>query len=175
MVNYELPYVPEDYVHRIGRTGRAGMPGAAISLVCQDESKLLADIERLLKRPIERLPVGELDHRHSHVENIEREHRSARPERGERHERSEHGGRTEHSGRPERTERTERTARPERAARERPTEKPIAKAVHDGFDFSKPYQPGASVSADALKPVAPPRRGIARPVAALLGGLLTRK
>ncbi|MCG8036589.1 MAG: DEAD/DEAH box helicase, partial [Candidatus Thiodiazotropha taylori] len=49
VVNYELPNVPEDYVHRIGRTGRAGNEGEAISLVCVDEHKLLKDIERLVK------------------------------------------------------------------------------------------------------------------------------
>jgi len=52
VVNYELPNVPEDYVHRIGRTGRAGNEGEAISLVCVDEQKLLRDIERLLKTDI---------------------------------------------------------------------------------------------------------------------------
>ena len=48
VVNFDLPSVPEDYVHRIGRTGRAGASGEAISLVCHDEAKLLRDIERLL-------------------------------------------------------------------------------------------------------------------------------
>ncbi|MCU7921553.1 MAG: DEAD/DEAH box helicase [Candidatus Thiodiazotropha sp. (ex Dulcina madagascariensis)] len=52
VVNYELPNVAEDYVHRIGRTGRAGNEGEAISLVCVDEHKLLRDIERLLKQKI---------------------------------------------------------------------------------------------------------------------------
>jgi ATP-dependent RNA helicase RhlE len=52
VVNFELPNVPEDYVHRIGRTGRAGAEGEASSLVCIDELKLLADIERLIKRPL---------------------------------------------------------------------------------------------------------------------------
>jgi ATP-dependent RNA helicase RhlE len=52
VVNYELPNVPEDYVHRIGRTGRAGSSGEAVSLVCVDEFKLLADIERLMKRKL---------------------------------------------------------------------------------------------------------------------------
>lgn len=52
VVNFELPNVPEDYVHRIGRTGRAGNEGEAVSLVCIDEHKLLQDIERLLKRKI---------------------------------------------------------------------------------------------------------------------------
>ena len=54
VVNYELPNVPEDYVHRIGRTGRAGSPGEAISLVCVDEEGFLRDIERLIKREIPR-------------------------------------------------------------------------------------------------------------------------
>ncbi|MFZ5526239.1 MAG: DEAD/DEAH box helicase [Pseudomonadota bacterium] len=54
VVNFELPNVPEDYVHRIGRTGRAGSEGRAISLVCIDEEGFLADIERLIKRPIPR-------------------------------------------------------------------------------------------------------------------------
>jgi ATP-dependent RNA helicase RhlE len=52
VVNYELPNVPEDYVHRIGRTGRAGAGGQAISLVSSDESGLLRDIERVLRRSI---------------------------------------------------------------------------------------------------------------------------
>jgi len=54
VVNYELPNVAEDYVHRIGRTGRAGNEGRAVSLVCVDEHKLLGDIERLLKRDLPR-------------------------------------------------------------------------------------------------------------------------
>jgi ATP-dependent RNA helicase RhlE len=54
VVNYELPNVPEDYVHRIGRTGRAGAEGEAVSLVCVDEEGFLADIEKLIKRSIPR-------------------------------------------------------------------------------------------------------------------------
>jgi ATP-dependent RNA helicase RhlE len=52
VVNYELPNVPEDYVHRIGRTGRAGNEGTAISLVSAEENRLLRDIERLINREI---------------------------------------------------------------------------------------------------------------------------
>jgi ATP-dependent RNA helicase RhlE len=52
VVNYELPNVPEDYVHRIGRTGRAGSSGQAVSLVSADEQGLLRDIERLLRRSV---------------------------------------------------------------------------------------------------------------------------
>jgi ATP-dependent RNA helicase RhlE len=54
VVNFDLPYVPEDYIHRIGRTARAGQEGKAISLVSADEHKLLHDIERLLKVAIPR-------------------------------------------------------------------------------------------------------------------------
>jgi len=57
VVNFELPNVPEDYVHRIGRTGRAGATGEAISLVCLDEEVFLRDIERLINRSIPREPV----------------------------------------------------------------------------------------------------------------------
>jgi len=52
VVNFDLPNIPEDYVHRIGRTGRAGQEGTAISLVCVDELPLLRDIEKVLKRQI---------------------------------------------------------------------------------------------------------------------------
>ncbi|SFK21610.1 ATP-dependent RNA helicase RhlE [Nitrosomonas aestuarii] len=52
VVNFELPNVAEDYVHRIGRTGRAGAEGDAVSLVCVDELKLMANIERLVKRAL---------------------------------------------------------------------------------------------------------------------------
>ena len=54
VVNYDLPNVPEDYVHRIGRTGRAGASGEAVSLVCVDEHIMLRDIERLIKQQLPR-------------------------------------------------------------------------------------------------------------------------
>jgi ATP-dependent RNA helicase RhlE len=65
VVNFELPHVPEDYVHRIGRTARAGQDGTAISLVCIDEQKLLKDIEQLLKRELKKefVPGYEVDKR----------------------------------------------------------------------------------------------------------------
>lgn len=58
VVNFELPNVPEDYVHRIGRTGRAGSEGEAVSLVCIDEHGLLRDIERLLKTSIPKTTIS---------------------------------------------------------------------------------------------------------------------
>jgi len=66
VVNFDLPNVPEDYVHRIGRTARAGNTGQAVSLVCNDELKLLWDIENVIQQHIERkvlekfVPVNEL-------------------------------------------------------------------------------------------------------------------
>jgi ATP-dependent RNA helicase RhlE len=54
VVNFELPNVPEDYVHRIGRTGRAGASGEAISLACVDEEIFLRDIQRLIHKEIPR-------------------------------------------------------------------------------------------------------------------------
>ncbi len=57
VVNYELPNVPEDYVHRIGRTGRAGRTGEAMSLICHEELKLLTGIEKLIRKKI---PVVEV-------------------------------------------------------------------------------------------------------------------
>lgn len=55
VVNFDLPQVPEDYIHRIGRTGRAGSSGEALSLVCPEEAWILAEIEKLLKRQIPRV------------------------------------------------------------------------------------------------------------------------
>ena len=156
VINFELPFVPEDYVHRIGRTGRAGLPGEAISLVCHDEAKLLAEIEKLLKRPIPRVPTDGLDER----QRLDRSDRKDQPRR-------------------DADQQNLRGAQPIR------TRTPAAHATHapkiaaDGFDFSKPYEPGGgdntAADSDAAKaPAPPPRRG-ARPVAALLGGFSTRK
>ncbi len=57
VVNFELPNVPEDYVHRIGRTGRAGREGEAVSLVCVDENDYLRGIERLISQSIKKVVV----------------------------------------------------------------------------------------------------------------------
>ena len=138
VVNYELPHVPEDYVHRIGRTGRAGSEGKAISLVCEEELKLLAAIEQLLKKiiPSEVIPGFEIT---SAISTDP--HPAPRPslprERGERGERSTSG---EHRERGGHSERSERGTRPERNDR-RPSPTRGSKPPPGGaFDVSKPYQ-----------------------------------
>ena len=60
VVNYELPFVAEDYIHRIGRTGRAGASGTAISFVAPDDGKLLVEIEKLIKRKLDDMPMPDL-------------------------------------------------------------------------------------------------------------------
>lgn len=64
VVNFDLPQVSEDYIHRIGRTGRAGADGQAISLVSADEIKQLKDIEKLLQRQIERVEIEDFEPKH---------------------------------------------------------------------------------------------------------------
>jgi ATP-dependent RNA helicase RhlE len=87
VVNYDLPHVAEDYVHRIGRTGRAGASGEAVSLVSADDRPLLAAIERLIGRRIEQKTAdGLAARRQSHApapQNEERHHQ--RQERGRQH------------------------------------------------------------------------------------------
>ena len=82
VINYEIPHAAEDYVHRIGRTGRAGASGIAISLVSPEEEKYLVEIEKLIKTQINREKAV--------VQRAERPQREARPERSARPERQEH-------------------------------------------------------------------------------------
>ncbi|WP_294638240.1 DEAD/DEAH box helicase [uncultured Aquabacterium sp.] len=87
VVNFELPNVAEDYVHRIGRTGRAGAEGEAVSLVCVDEEGFLADIEKLIKRQIPREVIAGFE-----------PDPNARPEPIQLGRRVLHGGVGSHSG-----------------------------------------------------------------------------
>ena len=80
VVNFDLPNVPEDYVHRIGRTGRAGATGLAVSLVAPDEAGLLKDIERVLKARIAHAPLPTIQGPPPGTVSVEPEH-----EEGHRH------------------------------------------------------------------------------------------
>lgn len=93
VVNFELPNVPEDYVHRIGRTGRAGSEGSALSLVDRSEIKLLSAIEKLIKRPIERTTIDGWTPDPSKVD-------TASPDDDEREERGQRGHRHDRGSRP---------------------------------------------------------------------------
>ena len=84
VVNFDLPYVPEDYIHRIGRTARAGQEGKAISLVSADEHKLLFDIEKLLKFAIPREIIDGFEPE----QNLKTEAPKSRPNRRKRPPRS---------------------------------------------------------------------------------------
>lgn len=91
VVNYDLPNVPEDYIHRIGRTGRAGNEGRAISLVSAEEGKLLRDIERLMRRSIEQVPVPGYDSVQittAATDTIKSRNHKASSNRGGRHNKS---------------------------------------------------------------------------------------
>jgi len=80
VVNFELPHVPHDYVHRIGRTGRAGAKGQAVSLVCDDELKMLTAIERLIKQVIPRKMIEGVEQLHRVAESRS-DHRPYRPKK----------------------------------------------------------------------------------------------
>ena len=167
VVNYELPYVSEDYVHRIGRTGRAGTPGEAISLVSPDEQRYLVDIEKMLKKQIERREVpggmGAAPERHAPERATSRETRGS----GRNESRGESRGRRE----PAPPARNERHARPAAAAPRAP-----ASAAGD-FDFTKPYEPSAPAAQPAVTTLerAAPSRRPNRQTSALLGGLFAKK
>jgi ATP-dependent RNA helicase RhlE len=139
VVNFELPTVPEDYVHRIGRTGRAGMQGDAVSLVCIDELDLLNDIEALLRQriPDEIVPGFEID-------------RTIRPE-AIREVRRDHGG--SRSGGAPRGTGGSRSTGPRRQAGVAPRRTSVAHA---------PSRP-AGVRSAAARPAAP-RPASSRPV-----------
>jgi ATP-dependent RNA helicase RhlE len=147
VINYDLPYNAEDYVHRIGRTGRAGATGDALSVFSEKDERLLVDIEKLIKQTITR---GELT--------------GFNPGRGAREERpSERRGRDTPPARADRGERSERYERGPRSGPSGPR--------RDKVDpwFLKPYEPSSAPRRDDSAPVAPSKP---KPrLAALLGGL----
>lgn len=76
VINYEIPSAPEDYVHRIGRTGRAGASGVAISLICGEEEKYFAEIEKLIKKNIPK-QVASVEKRTAYASRTQKSHASA--------------------------------------------------------------------------------------------------
>jgi ATP-dependent RNA helicase RhlE len=154
VINYVLPNTAEDYVHRIGRTGRAGKQGKAISLVSPEENGRLADIEKLIKLKIPQQVVDGFD-----GPGAGGDERASRG-RGRGRDRDRDSGRDRDSNR--------ERERPRASARSTPRSAPTV--APDGFDFSKPYQPGSADEAPASTKPDAPARGSRRPVAFLLGG-----
>jgi superfamily II DNA/RNA helicase len=143
VINYDLPYNAEDYVHRIGRTGRAGASGDALSLYSDKDARLLADIEKLIKQKLSPVALEDFHPRGS---------------RGERSERSDRG---ERQG-----ERSDR--RPERASPRSSAPMPRKEKVDPWF--LKPYEPTATPEPQ-VEHAPEPRNAKAAPKrAALLGG-----
>jgi ATP-dependent RNA helicase RhlE len=112
VVNYDLPHVAEDYVHRIGRTGRAGASGEAVSLVCGEDRPLLAAIERLINRRIEQRTIAGFEPGSSYHAPTPRHE----PQRQQRHERGRQpAGRQRHrkgSNQPQQNRQERRHERP---------------------------------------------------------------
>lgn len=148
VINFDLPYSPEDYIHRIGRTGRAGASGRAMSLMVPNDARLLADIEKLVKKTIQR-------------ERLEVQGRRSEPRP---------------EGRSERGERSERSARPIREERESRVQIPVARKprLPDDPIFSQPYEPKVSDTVPGTvldtKSIIPGIRRAPRSVATILGG-----
>jgi ATP-dependent RNA helicase RhlE len=161
VINFDIPHSPEDYVHRIGRTGRAGMTGEAISLAAPEDAEALAAIEKLIKKNIERVLVAGFAPSAGSVATMmggERRH-GARPQ--PRHPRPQ--------PRPQDVQQAQRPQQP-RPQQPRP-QQPRPQAKPADPIFSKPYEPGAApVVAKPPEPSVHSKRR-ERPVAALLGGL----
>jgi ATP-dependent RNA helicase RhlE len=156
VINFELPHTAEDYVHRIGRTGRAGRQGNAISLVCAEEKGRLAEIQKLIKLDIPQEVVAGFDPEPDFDEagSHRRKHRQSVPEKNLP---------------------APATVQPAKRDDEKRSgnRRGGSKLAADGFDFSKPYAPvtvAEGAASASSKPVEPLRRD-RRPVAVLLGGL----
>ncbi len=146
VLNFELPNSPDDYVHRIGRTGRAGSTGTAVSLVCPDEHERLAEIERTIRLRIPREVVSGFGHA-SEAPLMEPPRKESRRDSGE--DRLTHARKREPGARPAAVSQTD----------------PI---------FTRPYEPGTAPPApqSARATAAPKKRE--RQVAALLGGFVRK-
>ena len=148
VVNYELPHVPEDYIHRIGRTGRAGATGEAMSFVAPEEEKYLAEIEKLLKKKVAIAAAEGFDPASVRHERPARAERAPRP------------------GRSTRREESARPARPPRASEASPARRPTAderRADREAAYAKNPDQPQVARPRHATTPsLLTQRHGAAR-------------
>ena len=163
VINFELPHTPEDYIHRIGRTGRAGKQGTAVSLVSADEVQYLVDIEKLIKKQVEQVIVP----------GFEPEYDYEYPPTGRK---------AHHRRPPAPSTSVAPVAKPRREHSSPSSSSSSRRKNHiaaDGFDFSKPYEcaephpmaaPTDAETAQAVAHMEHPHKP-RRLVAVLLGGL----
>ena len=175
VINFELPHTPEDYIHRIGRTGRAGKLGTAISLVSAHEVQYLVDIEKLIKIQVEQVIVPGFDpeYNYEYPPTGRRVHHRRPPEPSA-------------SVAPAARPRRENAERPERSERSHSSTQHVRRRSHiaaDGFDFSKPYEsalprplaaPSDTETAEVVARMEHPHKP-QRVVAVLLGGIGRRR
>jgi len=171
VINFDIPHSPEDYVHRIGRTGRAGLTGEAISLVAPEDLEALAAIEKLINKKLERVLVPGFANAGTVATMVSAgapEHRgrqgSRRPERRPQQQKSQHAN-PQHSA-------------PQHATAPHTTPQhssPAPRTAQKSSDpiFSKPYEPGVAPVAAKVReePSGSHSKRRERPVASLLGGL----
>ena len=153
VINYDLPHSPEDYVHRIGRTGRAGASGMALSLMVDHDQKALAEIEKLTKRKLDVQELQLPDSARGRGERRSRDDRRGHREGGEETARSEDSrgiGAPSRSGR-DRGSRREGNLRGHAPSAERAARYPAPQPVVDDPLFHAPYVPSepAAAAADA--------------------------
>ena len=168
VINFDIPHSPEDYIHRIGRTGRAGLTGEAISLVAPEDLEALAAIEKLIKIKLERVLVPGFANAGTVATMVSGESgEEARRHKGADAGRSRQGAqrRSEHRP-PQNSPHQPQNGSPQTRPQQKPQHKP-----HDPI-FSKPYEPAtASAAPKAEESAAAHAKRRERPVAALLGGL----
>jgi ATP-dependent RNA helicase RhlE len=176
VVNFELPMVPEDYVHRIGRTGRAGVDGDAVSLVCVDEAKLLRDIEAVLRHPIptEVIPGFEPDPRIRPEPILRGGLGGSRPPARSLNGGPRHGAAPRHSGGPRPAGAPRTDGGPRQPGAPRPAGTPShanngrpaggSRSGHRGAGFAGPRRPGQGIgNGVGASPAAPGGRPAGRP------------
>lgn len=151
VINYDLPHSPEDYVHRIGRTGRAGASGMALSLMVDHDQKALAEIEKLTKRKLDVQELQLPDSARGRGERRSRDERRGHRDSGEVMARSEDSrgiGAPSRSGR-DRGSRREGNLRGHAPSAERAARYPAPQPVVDDPLFHAPYVPSEPAAADA--------------------------
>jgi superfamily II DNA/RNA helicase len=160
VVNYDLPYNAEDYVHRIGRTGRAGASGDAISIYSDKDERLLVDIEKLIKQTIKR---GELAGFNPSARGGDERGERRPPRRDGERGTGARAAAGERGPRPERSGERERYGRPNGPAPRRDKLDPWFLKPYEPTRSTRPATPEATTSQSPAKPK--------QKIAALLGGL----